>query len=516
MDSLFAVEASDKASDEICVNNSSGYTLHDFQQKFADEIAAALAVQRSILAVLPTGGGKTVVGSDIIRRHELGGVLFVAHRSEIIDQTSDKLRCNGIAHGIIQAGKTKRLRPQAFTQVASIQTLFARRDSMTLPRANLVIIDEAHHSVARTYQWLVGAYPEAKILGLTATPCRSDGRGLGGIFERLVIGAQVQELIDQKRLVGSIIFTRAIDLSGISTIAGDFAKGELERRMDRDLLVGDVVEQWLKHGQNRQTICFASGVGHSRHITEQFIKAGVPAEHLDGQTPADERAAILERLRNGATRVVCNAMVLTEGFDAPVVGCISLVRPTKSFQLYRQMIGRALRTSEGKSNAIVIDHGCASVLHGRPEDAIDWTLDPDLKAQNREHRIRQSSHESALCECSQCGAQRLGGHACPNCGFLPQRRPEYRPHLDEDLVELGRQPIPTREEARAFHGELLSIAQERGRKAGWAWYSTKTKFEKYGIRVNWSNPPLREPSPATRAWVKSRDIAYAKSRGPRP
>jgi superfamily II DNA or RNA helicase len=207
---------------------------------------------RSILLVAPTGSGKTVIASAIIavaaRR-----VLVVAHRREIVNQTSDKLTARGVPHGIIQAGDEKKLRPMAAVQVASIQTLHARAirsSSMLMPLADLLIIDEAHHACAMTYQKVIEAYPNAIVLGLTATPCRGDGRGLGGIFKTMIECPQVPDLIEQGYLVKSRVYAPVDpDLRGVRTQAGDYVESQLAERMDRDQLVGDIVTHWFKYGE---------------------------------------------------------------------------------------------------------------------------------------------------------------------------------------------------------------------------------------------------------------------------
>src|SRR5262245_39632583 len=179
--------------------------------------------------------------------------------------------------------------------------------------------------------------------------------------------------------------------------------------MDRAKLVGDIVIHWHKYGERRRTVAFACNVSHSIHIRDEFIRGGVRAEHLDGETPKEERDAILARLASGETEVVSNCMVLTEGFDCPDIGCIILARPTKKMGLFRQMIGRGLRPADGKSDCVILDHSGACFLHGLPEDHVYWPLSPDLRATAPEHTKRQSSRESKLIECSQCGTLRVGG-----------------------------------------------------------------------------------------------------------
>jgi DNA repair protein RadD len=469
---------------------------------------------RSILLVAPTGSGKTVIAAAIIagtaRR-----VLVVAHRREIVNQTSDKLSARGVPHGIIQAGDDDKLRPMAAVQVASIQTLHARAirsSTMEIPLADLVVIDEAHHACAMTYRKVVEAYPDAIVLGLTATPCRGDGRGLGGIFKTMIECPQVPDLIEQGYLVKSRVYAPVDpDLRGVKTQAGDYVESQLAERMDKDQLVGDIVTHWFKYGEGRKTVAFACSVGHSVHIRDEFFKAGVRAEHLDGSTAIDERAAILGRLASGETEVVCNCMVLTEGFDLPDMGCIILARPTKKMGLYRQMIGRGLRPAEGKTDVVILDHSGAVFRHGLPEDRVAWTLDPDRRATAPEHQKRQSARESKLIECSQCSTLRVGGKPCPHCGFLPQRPAQYVAHVEGELVEYRTKPpiyeIPDR---RRWHAMLRAAAIERGKNPGWAFYLYQQKFHEKP-QWAWRNESW-PPTDEVRSWVRSRAIAYAKRR----
>ena len=389
-----------------------------------------------------------------------------------------------------------------------------RSEAMTLPPADLLIVDECHHAAAHTWRKIIEAYPAAVLIGLTATPCRGDGRGLGGIFTTMIECPQVAPLIEQGYLVKTRVYAPVDpDLRGIKTQAGDYVEAQLAERMDRAKLVGDIVTHWHKYGERRRTVAFACSVGHSLHIRDEFIKAGVRAEHLDGETPRDERDAILARLDSGETEVVANCMVLTEGFDCPDIGCIVLARPTKKMGLYRQMIGRGLRPADGKSDCVILDHSGAVFRHGSPEDHVEWTLDADRRAEAPAHQARLERRAPVLLECSQCSALRLGGQPCPSCGFLPQRPPRSVFIADGELglVQGGRANGQTydAEACARWHGMLTHIAVERGYQRGWIAHKYR---EKFGTFPAWGNTPEPiPPTPEVRSWVRSRQIAYAKS-----
>jgi superfamily II DNA or RNA helicase len=226
---------------------------------YQEDVIARVEDCKRPLVVSPTGSGKTVIASAIIERNRNKHVLFLAHRRELIHQPISTLKKCGVSAGYILAGMAPSNMAQV--QVGSIQTLTSRyiRGDRDLPHADIVFIDEAHHSRARTYQAVIEAYPEAKVIGMTATPCRRDGRGLGNVFTDLVLAPSVEELIAQGHLVGTRVFSWNVDLKGIRTSKGDYVESELEARMNTDKLVGDIISHHQRHAQGRPTVLFASG-----------------------------------------------------------------------------------------------------------------------------------------------------------------------------------------------------------------------------------------------------------------
>jgi DNA repair protein RadD len=276
-------------------------------------------------------------------------------------------------------------------------------------------------------------------------------------------------------------------------------------------LVGDIIEHWHKHGENRRTIAFAVDVAHSVAIRNQFLGAGVRAEHLDGETPIPEREAILARLASGETKVLSNCMVLTEGWDCPPVGCCILARPTKQMGLYRQMIGRVLRPAENKPDAVILDHSGAVFRHGLPEDHVEWTLDVDGRATTPAHEKRKTGQEPALRECPSCKAIMIKP-PCGACGWIPE--PKARSIDFEDgqlgLVVGGKSRVQqyTIEQKIIWHQMLIGEALRRGKNPNWAFYLFRDKFG-HDRPAHWDRTAL-EPTPEVTNFVRSRIIAFAK------
>jgi superfamily II DNA or RNA helicase len=506
----------------------------DVMARLEAEIAAGC---RRVCLVAPTGSGKTVIAAALIRAARRGErALFLVHRRELTVQSSRKLHDVGVDHGIIQAGFPSR--PQAPAQVASIQTLHARAirgSKIELPPADIVFVDKCHHIRARTYREILEYYPNTVVIGLTATPCRGDGRGLGNVFEMLVESASVVERIRQGHLVGTGFYAPVRpNLKGVKVRRGDYVEGELAERMDQPKLVGDIVEHWRRLGERRRTVVFATGVAHSLHIRDEFRRSGVRAEHINGTTPIEERDAILAQLAAGEINVISNCMVLTEGWDRPEVSCLVLARPTKSLGLYLQMAGRVLRSFAGKANALILDHAGAVFEHGFPDEEIVWTLSEDRRAENRVHGANGHSPAPALIPCPECSAIRRVGRACPACGWLPTRKPKPVPVADGELRRVSRDQVPIAarrlrlpdrasrdrkptnereiappiDERLAFHRQLTWIAKKRDYKPGWVAQKYREKFGE------WPRERHIEPMPpdaATRAWVRSQHVAFVKA-----
>lgn len=455
--------------------------LRPYQLDAVEQVRAQVrAGVRRVLMVLPTGGGKTSCAAHMMARTVASGghALFVAHRRELINQCYGRLVEAGIEEaqiGVVMAADPRR-RAGAPVQVASLDSLRHR----ARPRADLVIVDEAHRALAKSYRDLAAAYPKAIHIGLTATPYCAGGRGLGDAYDALVVVATPKQLIAAGYLVEPLVFTvpetDRPDLSGVRVRGGDYDENALAEAVNRRVLVGNIVEHWTRRAGGVRTVVFAVSIEHSRHLTERFVDAGVPAEHLDGATPAAERDAILARLERGVTRVVSNVGVLCEGWDQPSVKCCVLARPTKSTGLYLQQAGRVLRpwthpVTGLAPRALLLDHAGCALEHGLPQDDREFSLEEEP----RKKRGAASAPPRALA-CGQCSAVLAPNVAtCPECGLrLREDEPPAVPvEVDAELIEL---PEAALERWRAEWDELCATANERGYREGWAYHRFRERF----------------------------------------
>ncbi len=443
---------------------------------------------RRILVVASTGAGKTVCFAHIAAEAARRGnsVLIIAHRRELIHQTYRKLCDAGLSEtqvGVLMATDARR-RPTARVQVASVDTLRYRPK----PPANIVIVDECHRELARSYAAIRALYPSAIHLGFTATPFRADNRGLSEFYEELVVVASMRELIDQGYLVEPRVFTvpdgELPDLRGVRTRGGDYDQAALGMAVDQQRLVGNIVEHWQKHAAGVRTVAFAVSVLHSKHIVGRFIEAGVAAEHLDGTTPTLERDAILTRLDRGETLVVSNCGVLCEGWDQPSAKCAILARPTKSTGLYLQQAGRILRPWND-TRATILDHAGCAREHGLPQDDREYSLDAKPK-QKRSARVDLTR------TCEQCLAVLPAQtRVCPECGRVLVAEREAPTELAGELVEAAPKPL-TNAMHRTYFEQMRALARAKRKDVDWAIGRFAAKYgappPSEWIQSAWSSP----------------------------
>lgn len=499
---------------------SSAPVLRPYQQRAVDRVFELIASGvRAPLVVAPTGAGKTVLAAEIVRRHE-GRILFLAPRRELIHQTCRKLDDVGVGYGVLLAGD-RRVNLYSHVQVASVDTAIARlvrTQKLAMQPFELIIVDEAHVGITENRQRLLNLWPDAKIVGLTATPCRSDGKALGQVYDELVEVASVAELTEQGYLVpGRYFSVSEPDLKRVRTTAGDYNLGDLEKKMNQPKLVGDIIEHWMKHAGGRRTVVFATSIAHSAALAREFVMHGVSAEHIDANSPTNEREAVFGRFQSGETQVLTNCTLASIGFDLPELDCVVFARPTKSLGLYLQMLGRGLRPAPGKRDCLVLDHAGNVKRHGYATDERYWTLHgkyaQDEAKLEREKKDREERDELDM-ECPECSMLWRGGRTCPGCGYtFPPKAKRLDVH-EGSLVEMKARAEDSEQTRKGFYWQLVAYGEMRGWKHGASAFKYKERYGDWPKR-EWYDEYNRvgpiQPSMETVRWVKSRQIAWAKS-----
>lgn len=437
--------------------------LRPYQLDLKNEIYDAWAQCPNVLAVLPTGGGKTKTFADII--HDHGGVTCaIAHRQELVSQISIALNREGVRHKIIAPPKVVKscvrlhmedvgksfYDPNALTAVAGVDTLIRRGEELRswATAVTLWVQDEAHH-VLKANKWGKAAalFPNAKGLGVTATPTRADGKGLGiefdGLFYTLVTGPNMRDLIDAGYLTDYKIYAPPsdLDLSGvnISDTTGDYNPAQVNQAVKRSHVLGDVVDSYIKYCNGKRGITFTSSVETALDLAERFNAAGVPAKMVSAETPDLERYHAVRDLASGKLLQLVNVDLFGEGVDVPAVEVVSFARPTASYSLYVQQFGRALRLFEGKEQAIILDHVGNVLRHGLPDAPKAWTLSRREKKATKQ----KDPNVIPLRACPSCTMVFERIHKdCPHCGYyiIPAGRaaPEQ---VDGDLLELDAETL---------------------------------------------------------------------------
>ncbi len=452
-------------------------TLRDYQQEAIERVREAFRQrQRAVLLVMPTGAGKTVCFSYIARQAALKGlrVLLLAHRRELLQQISRALTAWQVPHGVISPGPVE---TSHSVQVASVATLL-RRLYPGKYRFDLIVIDECHHAICESGMGkIIAEFPKARVLGVTATPCRMDGRGLGrdasGFFDALVEGPSVLELIERGYLASPVVYAppegSGPDVRGVTVVGGDYAADELAAVMDRSPLTGDAVSHYRRLANGAPALAFCVTVAHAEHVAEQFRQAGYTAAMLSGTTPDDLRDRMIRELGEGRLQVLTSCNVVSEGTDIPTVHAAILLRPTASYALAMQQMGRVLRTAPGKEKALILDHAGNVRRHGLPTEAMEFSL------RDRPKNARQTEFLDATKPCPQCSVEVARRKSeCPECGFVWAHPVEAPPVVDAELEEIDAVAVARekrREVAQAQSLEdLKRIGQSRGYRPGWAYH----------------------------------------------
>jgi DNA repair protein RadD len=529
----------------------------DYQEQLMELVRIAIRMgRRRPIVVAATGSGKTVIFSSIANSAASRGkrVLILAHRDTLIKQASNKLRDYGVHHGIIMAGFTPS--PHAKVQVGSVQTLVRRLEKMALnaklaaDRAyaeaiaggatveqaeaaalaakkakgfDLIIIDEAHLSAAKSYLEIINFFSDAIVIGFTGSPCRLDGKPLGaesgGIYDELIQAIAPSELIRRGFLVRPVVYapSEQLDLSGIKKTMGDYDTKALAEVVDKPKLIGDAVAQYRRICDGVPAVAWCVTIDHARHVAAEFNANGIPAEMLCGDDDTPRREAVLKKLATGEVKVVTFVGILVEGVDCPAIGAVILLRPTMSLASYLQVIGRGLRpfvfaNGVKKEVCYVIDHAGLTFKHGFADEDREWELNGEVKRGKKKKKDDEPTLPITQCtKCYACfkptdaveagkrKAESVQGYSgapcCPHCQEPIAVKVRKVEHVDGDLHEITREMAEVmRKDKRQEVGQAKSlddlrrIEAERGYKRGWA--------EKTWEAKNRKKAPPRPPEPS--------------------
>lgn len=441
--------------------------LRDYQSIIIHKVyQAMLEGFKKPLVVLPCGGGKTVVFAYMASQTQQKGnkVWFLVHRRELLDQTVETFKRFGI--------------PMDNIFVGMVATVARRLDKMSPP--DLIVIDEAHHASAATWKRIIERFDKAWLIGLTATPCRLDGKPLGQIFDTLIEGPTVSQMIrsgwlsDYRYLAPTVT-----DLSGLKKRGADYDRTDAADALMKRAIYGDVIQHWKAHADGLKTIVYCTTIEHSRAMAHEFRIVGIRAAHFDGNTPTKERRETVKAFRDGEITVLCNVDLIGEGFDVPDCWCCVLLRPTMSTGLFIQQSGRALRPQPGKT-AVILDHVGNYIRHGLPATDRDWSLTERIKP------VKQYREDGLLLvrQCEFCfHTFETGPEFCPACGMSVRKTQEEIKRIEEiKLKEITeRQAEQMKRNQRKQEGMARSyedfrrIAKERGYHAGWAYHRAKAR-----------------------------------------
>lgn len=463
----------------------------------------------------PTGAGKTAIAAEIIEGLRSRGLktLFVAPYTMLINQTVSAFMDYGIPEpGVIWRDVPPD--PNNLVQIASADTLI-RRD---FPECDLVIVDECH--IRRKKLLEIMAERNQKWVGLTATPFAN---WLGSHYDNFIKVTTIRELIDNGYLSDYEIYApnkpnlKGVKTSNLAAFGKDYVESQLEEIMGDAVIVGDITKTWLEKGEDEPTIAFCVNVAHANHLTNAFNRLGVECEVMTAETPKFEREQIIKRFERGITKIICNVGVLVAGFDSDV-RCIIYARPTKSEARWLQCLGRGLRTAKGKERCLIFDHSgtvfrlglpCSIEYDGLPSDS-------DGMEEKSQYKNEKEKPESKPKECTNCHYMKPPGqYQCKKCGHKPLFGEDVETDESRDLTKLKGEKLPTKEDKQKFYSELIGFAQEaklqKGKEYSKGWISNNYK-QKFGVWPKSLNWIARTPSKETRNYIKSRQIAWAKSK----
>ncbi len=440
--------------------------------------AAIASGKKRIILYSPTGTGKTEIAMGLIKLilEKSKKVLFVCNRINLIDQASRRFALSDISHGIVQGDNTCRTYEPVI--IGSIQTIAKRGIS----EFDVIIIDEAHGAASDTYKKFITENKDKIIIGLTATPFSKLGQNCkdleGALFQEIIIATTIQDAISDGFLVDIDVYTPdAPDMSGVDVNAGEYNQKQVFDAVDKPKLVGNIVKTWQKRALNIPTVVFSRNIVHSQHIVREFVENGIKAEHIDCYQPKKDMYASLARLEAGEIQVISCVGILREGWDFPACKCCILAWPTKSLIKLIQEVGRVIRPSGDNANAIILDHSGTIedfLKQGiYPTDDLPLFLDTGKDKKHSAKKERKPKERKACPECSY--VKPIGINKCPICSFVPTPQSDVVSEEGE-LFKLERGKKGFKSDKQQVYSELISMAEEKGYKPGWAVYKYKDIF----------------------------------------
>ena len=430
--------------------------LREYQHRGLADIRAEFnAGAHRVVFCIPTGAGKTVAAAAMIRAAvaKNKSTYFLVHRQELLHQASRTFDSFGIKHGVIAPGVPY---TNYKTQIVMAPTLSKRLDCFGSP--DLLIVDEAHHSLANTWKKIFNAYPDAKVVGLTATPQRMDGQGLDELYDVLVAGPAVRSLISQGHLSDFEVYAPPIGISteGIHSRAGDFVQKELAKAIDKPTITGDVVSTYIRLAAGKRSLVFCVSIQHSKNVCTEFNARGIDAVHIDGTERCDRRKQIMDAFSTGEIQVLCNVDIVSEGFNVPAIETVIMLRPTQSLTLYMQQAGRALRPVIGKI-ALILDHAGNALRHGLPDDQREWSLDSRKRL-----KCATKHDEQTAWQCPECDRVLSSSFLVCSCGYMSARNGRAIDLKEGELEKVDRTVLARLRNQEKIGMSMESYAKHRG------------------------------------------------------
>lgn len=482
--------------------------LRQDQLNNIDQLADSVrAGYRRVVLQAPCGAGKTAISSEISKRALNKGknVLFCTNRRDLAHQTYDKYTQYGLGEeiGFILSGEKSRLSKPI--QICTYQTYIQRLKlgdgefSSWFHNADIVFAEECHNLGAITYSNIINLYGNKVVIGLSATPAGSQGKGLGHIFQKIIQGLSSKELIKLGNLVPMEYYAPSkIDFQ-------EFKKQQCENPGDKPRYIGDVFENWAKYAGGKSTLIFARNIKHSLWAKEKFEKQGVIIDHIDYHTTDDERERIYKDFESKKTQVLTNVGMCTEGSDFPWVEAIVIMKNIGRLSRYIQIAGRGMRPFPGKEKCILIDHtGCVD-KHKYVEDDVVWSLDGKKPAVSKKYK---KDKEKKIIVCEMCCFE-FSGKRCPQCMTWVKKYGKKELFIEGELKLIK----GTKDFAEAYKKKWWSMLewqrQQKGYKPGWTSNQFKSKFKVFPRGVE-CEP--REPDDEVERWLKYQMIRWIKGK----